>query len=306
MKWTCCLLLLLPFASVIRADDGIHKDAVSSVINMLASDAMEGRKAGTPGAHKAAAFIAKSFDEAGLKPMADMDGFRHKFTMQEVTPGEASLVLDGQNVDAETFAFREGGASVKLDSVEGVNVVHIGSEANPRANFGQLLNSEKPTIVLMDSAHSAFFARVRSFIMRPNMQAGKAEKSVKIFVKTDKKEVTSLAFKATNKMRELDLANVVGVVPGKNPDAIVMFSAHYDHLGRIQAVDGDDIANGADDDASGVTGLIMLARHFGAGPKPERTLVFVAFTGEEMGTLGSRAFRTYWRLRRSSPVSIWR
>jgi Zn-dependent M28 family amino/carboxypeptidase len=111
-----------------------------------------------------------------------------------------------------------------------------------------------------------------------------------VFILTEEQEVNSLEGKLTNTLENVNFANVVGVLPGKRTDEYLLFSAHYDHLGKIEPVDGDAIANGADDDASGVTGIILLARYFAAGEMPERTLVFVAFTAEEMGTLGSRQF----------------
>jgi len=87
------------------------------------------------------------------------------------------------------------------------------------------------------------------------------------------------------------LTNVVGILPGKSrKDEYVIFSAHYDHLGVGKAADGDSIYNGANDDASGVTAVIMLAKYFKTLDNNERTIVFAAFTGEEMGGLGSGYF----------------
>ena len=87
------------------------------------------------------------------------------------------------------------------------------------------------------------------------------------------------------------LTNVVGVLPGKTrKEEYVIFSAHYDHLGVGKPINGDSIYNGANDDASGVTAVIMLAKYFKALGNNERTLVFAAFTGEEMGGLGSQYF----------------
>jgi hypothetical protein len=90
------------------------------------------------------------------------------------------------------------------------------------------------------------------------------------------------------KMKEVTSANVVGVVKGaKRPDEVVLYTSHWDHLGRCPAVDGDDICNGALDNASGTATLIEIARAFAQGPKPERTVAFVAVTAEEKGLLGS-------------------
>ncbi len=85
--------------------------------------------------------------------------------------------------------------------------------------------------------------------------------------------------------------NVVGILPGKSkPDEYVIFSAHYDHLGIDKPMESDSIANGADDDASGTTAVITLAKYFKKLDNNARTLIFVAFTAEELGGLGSTYF----------------
>jgi Zn-dependent M28 family amino/carboxypeptidase len=70
----------------------------------------------------------------------------------------------------------------------------------------------------------------------------------------------------------------------------VAFSAHWDHLGIGPAVDGDSIYNGAEDNASGVSDLLAVARAAAQGPAPRRSLLFVFVTAEESGLLGSAAF----------------
>ena len=87
------------------------------------------------------------------------------------------------------------------------------------------------------------------------------------------------------------MTNVVGVLPGKTrKDEYVIFSGHYDHLGVGKPMNGDSIYNGANDDAAGITAVIMLAKYFKALGNNERTIVFAAFTAEEMGGLGSQYF----------------
>ena len=94
----------------------------------------------------------------------------------------------------------------------------------------------------------------------------------------------------TNTIARSASKNVIGVVPGtRYPNETVLFTAHWDHLGRCPAdKSGDDICNGAVDNASGVAGLLGLAGAFAHGPVPARTVVFAAVTGEESGLLGSR------------------
>lgn len=84
--------------------------------------------------------------------------------------------------------------------------------------------------------------------------------------------------------------NVIGILPGKSKsNEFVVFSAHYDHLG-LETSGADKVYNGANDDASGVTAVITLAKYFKALNQNERTIIFVAFTGEEVGGFGSQYF----------------
>lgn len=95
--------------------------------------------------------------------------------------------------------------------------------------------------------------------------------------------------------QKLSLNNILGKIEGKNPNEYVIVGAHYDHLGVDPMLDGDPIYNGADDNASGVSAVLQIARAFLAtGEKPERTVVFAFWDGEEKGLLGSKYFvQTY-------------
>jgi hypothetical protein len=95
-----------------------------------------------------------------------------------------------------------------------------------------------------------------------------------------------------------EVVNVVATLPGADPDLAhetVVVGAHYDHLGRgafgtLAPSRTGEVHNGADDNASGTAGLLALARAFGAGPQPRRSLVLAAFTGEEAGLVGSSRY----------------
>lgn len=85
--------------------------------------------------------------------------------------------------------------------------------------------------------------------------------------------------------------NAIGILRGTEyPNEVVLLTAHLDHLGIGPAVNGDTIYNGADDDASGTTAVLSLARMLATGPRPKRTVVFALFGSEEIGGFGNRAF----------------
>ena len=90
---------------------------------------------------------------------------------------------------------------------------------------------------------------------------------------------------------DMPFYNVIGVIEGKSlPNEYVIISAHYDHLGIDHKKEGDNIYNGANDNASGTTAVLALAEYFKKLDNNERSLIFVAFTAEEMGLIGSRYF----------------
>ncbi len=91
----------------------------------------------------------------------------------------------------------------------------------------------------------------------------------------------------------VDTHNVVGLLEGSDPTLqheYIVISAHLDHLGVGRPVNGDAIYNGAMDNASGVASVIETAKILSSGPRPKRSILFIALTGEEMGELGSAYF----------------
>lgn len=91
--------------------------------------------------------------------------------------------------------------------------------------------------------------------------------------------------------RKAKLNNVLGVIEGEIKDEYVVVGAHYDHLGIDETLSGDQIYNGADDNASGVSAVLQIARAFvESGNKPYRSVIFAFWDGEEIGLLGSEYF----------------
>lgn len=95
--------------------------------------------------------------------------------------------------------------------------------------------------------------------------------------------------------RKMDMVNVLGVIPGERTDEFVIVGAHRDHWGKDPWKVGDQIYNGADDNASGVSCALQIARAFKAsGMTPKRTVIFAFWDGEEKGLLGSTYFVQNW------------
>ena len=102
--------------------------------------------------------------------------------------------------------------------------------------------------------------------------------------------------KSTGAYRLRHLNNILAMIPGKRSNEYVIVGAHYDHEGMAEDVYPDGIYNGADDNASGVSAVMQMAKAFmGTGEQPERTIIFAFWDGEEKGLLGSRHFVANWK-----------
>jgi len=97
-----------------------------------------------------------------------------------------------------------------------------------------------------------------------------------------------------SKIDHVTSRNVAAMVEGsKNPDEIFIYMAHWDHIGTDPTLEGDNIYNGALDNATGTGGLIELARAYAAGPTPQRSVLFLAVAAEEQGLLGSAYYAAH-------------
>jgi Zn-dependent M28 family amino/carboxypeptidase len=162
------------------------------------------------------------------------------------------------------------------------------------SQFRTLARSGKRQLVLVDMKFLDAFKRVKGMIGREAVVDEAELKNTKgpatVFV-LDKESASAFKVELKNTVSKMPLFNVAGMIPGKSKaKELVVFSGHYDHMGIVKPVEGDSIMNGADDDASGTSAVIALAKYYKKLNKNERTLIFVAFTAEEIGGYGSRYF----------------
>jgi hypothetical protein len=112
----------------------------------------------------------------------------------------------------------------------------------------------------------------------------------------------TISMNVSVKSRRVNVRNVVAMIEGENPDEFVVVGAHLDHMGMNNGM----IWNGADDNASGVVGVVTLAKAFVAsGIKPKRSILFCAWTGEEQGLLGSEYFTHYPTVGKISGIKFY-
>lgn len=277
-----------------RPTPEIDEASVTRVLTTLSADDMEGRRAFTPAAARAAEFIHAEFTSIGLEPFDDLGDYLQDFAVYSVTIDSQRVVLNGRTVpDAQTAVFASGPLHWTADS--GITTIAVGPDDSPMdAIVPALMAPTGNALILLHPAHGERFEGLRRYAARGSQTLGPGTGANTVIVLTAEREAPAFAIDvAVSPTESGRLANVVGVIPGRRPSELVLFSAHYDHVGIVRPVDGDSIANGANDDASGTTAVIELARYFKALGRPERTLVFVAFAAEEMGGFGSRYFASH-------------
>lgn len=270
----------------------ISQEDVTRIISTLADDSMLGRAAFGEGSAAAAAYLETEFEAAGIEPLSGSDTFLQSFAVYELSPSEVSVAVDGETVPGDRLLVRVGAEAVEW-SDGAVPVVIVPANGNLMQAAIQPIRDGTSAVVLAGPEHRDAFVQMQNgFLARPSRTMALEDGTSLIVALMDRAPSanTTVTAKVTAAVETHDLANVVGVLPGVRTDEFVLFSAHYDHIGIRPPVDGDSIANGANDDASGTTAVVTLAKYFAERGTPERTLLFVAFTAEEAGGYGSRYF----------------
>lgn len=289
------LPLLMLFSACATSQKSPDNSNIDKVINaaeaerierVLSADEMQGRKTFSPGIDKAAAFIADEFKKAGLQTMSGLNGYMQNFVMVRPNFVSAKGTLDGAEIDGRNIIVFTTKPSVSVNEKSGYRVVRIGATDTLMNRARPFIRGSENVVVFVDTAHARNFKNLTRF----KSETFPLERNV-VFVLTEKSP-TVFNLSAEHNIVESKLANVVGVLPGKSKkDEYVVFSAHYDHLGIGKPnAEKDSIFNGANDDASGTTAVIMLANYFKQLGNNERTIVFATFTAEEVGGFGSQYF----------------
>jgi len=278
---------LLSFSQDI--DKIINASEVERIEKTLSADDMQGRKTFTPGIDKAADFIANEFSQhKQLKYFGTNTSWFQEFSMVKAKALSAVVLLDHDTVPTSNFLIGSTSANIDYNSMEGLEIVRIKKDDDYGKSMQPLFDAKKNMLVLIDTAHAARFKRLKNFLNRARF----ASPYTQIFILTDKGTPNYFELHVKNELTEQKLKNIVAMLPGKSKkNEYVIFSGHYDHLGIGKAnANQDSVYNGANDDAAGTTGVLLLANYFSHLKNNERTIIFVAFTAEEIGGYGSRYF----------------
>lgn len=263
----------------------INAKEAERIERVLASDSLMGRKSGTIGNGKAAGFIATEFQKIGLKNFGNLQSPEQNFTTLQPKMLELKASWNGEDLDQKKVVVVTTLPNLEINEKSGYEFITVKPGVDLVRHCAKLVQAKKNYVVLVDESYANDFLRLtglkRQLFVMPNSIA---------FILSNTTP-TTFSISAKHEYQFSSFENVVGVLPGKKkPEEIVIFSGHFDHLGIGKPVNGDSIYNGANDDAAGTTAVIMLAKYFKALNNNERTIVFAAFDGEEIGGYGSRYF----------------
>ena len=354
-RFPICLAALLLTTVSCLAQQNLEPsvDRLKKDVSYLASDKLDGRRTGTPGADEAARYIANEFSKIGLKPgvarylqafpyVAGVElGKRNRLLNLNVgkdwIPLGFSANKEMDNVPAILVGYGITAAELNHNDysnpkVSGRIAIALSGTPdgdNPHGQFARHEEVRWKAIAARNAGAKALlvvareqnfnedrFSRLRydntagdagipviaisrraaeNLLNKPLAEIEQAARSKSDAAYAEVATPISLSVDIIRK--EVPAYNVVGVIEGSDPvlkNENIVLGAHYDHLGRGGEGSGSlspnsaDIHHGADDNASGTAGLIELARIFiSEQPRPKRTLIFIAFGGEEEGLLGS-------------------
>ncbi len=299
-------------ATVTSALDKITQEDVTATVTFLSSDEMAGRD--TPSAELtiATAYVAARMRAAGLEGGDDGSFYqKHQLETEAMPSAGVEFKVDGQSAEqfgvlaADLTDFVWVGRVTQLQEIDpqseiqGAVLVDASAIESPRDLFmfrrqlSQLANrgakcilmqvdESSPVVGVARQAAQSRLVNPRAGKSLPTLLVGRFDVNEQVMVKIPKRTTG-----------QTEVRNVIGILPGSDPemkDEAVLFSAHLDHVGTQPGLE-DPVFNGADDNATGVTTVIELARAFGSmKTRPKRTTIFMTFWGEEKGLLGSRHY----------------
>lgn len=269
-----------------------NAERVASTLEYLSSDELAGRNSPSRGLDLAANYIASAFASVGLEPLGDEGTYFQRFTIEGVE-------FDSADVQVEVLA-GEGAPPQRLVAGEDVRVWRPGRAFDAREGTSRVVpmqrlrrsRSTEATFMVASPDAPAW----KDAVGTRHVVSGRLGGSPPVLLVREgvlePGDVRTRISIPAGKPTELPLRNLVAHYPGGDlAEEFVLVTAHYDHIG-VGAVAGEDaIFNGADDNATGTTAVVAIARNLaGSNVQLRRSVLFVCFAAEEKGLRGSRAF----------------
>ena len=302
-------------AELKSAIKAIDQATVTSTVTFLSSDEMAGRDTPSPELTIATSYVAARFRGAGLKGFGEDGSYFQNNEIDTIAIPDEGIVIEQDGVAVPHFGMLSAGSSeftfqgkvqlVTKDSPSDAKfsgpVSIVADKFESRRDQSNLmrrmarLRQNGATAILIQVEPDHGLVAQATAAKRPQMasrRGGGSSGPALLIAKTKLGGELRIDLPKQSEGKAV-VRNVIGMIPGSDPNLskeAIIISAHLDHIGQRGTI-GDTICNGADDNASGVTGVVSLADAFAAMPvAPKRTVIFMTFWGEEKGLLGSRYY----------------
>ncbi|MFN3405126.1 MAG: M28 family metallopeptidase [Cytophagaceae bacterium] len=293
------LLLTIPFTAHCQ-----DMNRVRGYIDTLSSPGFHGRGPEFGGERKAAEYIKTKFQSFGLQPL-DTSWFQTFRFNINTFPGKLSLKINGKKLspgkDYIVNCISGGGkGKLKVLYIDSTYIWNVNKRnsfmAMPLKKIAVFYNEKDYSKLAQDNKD--VFDKMHEAACVIELQNNKltachsqnvySNPYFDVLASSVPKDLKTVSFRLDQQfVKGYTSQNVIGYIEGKTkPDSVVVITAHYDHLGRMGK---DTYFPGANDNASGVSMLFELARHYVSNPPPN-TMVFIAFGGEEAGLVGSKYY----------------
>ena len=255
-----CLLLT---ANCVLAQDTLF---ARKMVDTLTSPYFWGRGYTKDGVHKTAAFLAGQFKTYGIKPMDDKNYMQDFNYPVNTFPGKMKVVINNIELKPgiDYIVSPDSKGVTGTGKLEQIDSTHFVDKEN------------RVVLSLEDKLTWSVEDKVLDYTL------------IQMDKKSVKQTPATLQIDIENQLiPDFKTANICGIVKGTSkPDSVLVITAHYDHLGGMG---GNTYFPGANDNASGLTQLLSLAKYYGAHPQ-RYSMAFICFSGEEAGLLGSKYF----------------
>ncbi|MAD34026.1 MAG: hypothetical protein CMJ88_09735 [Planctomycetes bacterium] len=298
--------LLLAVVSVRAQQERVTEERVREVVTWLASDERNGRDTGSRELEAASQWLAARFEEAGLQQVRKGSWF-HEFSLPGVQIDSAAvkLTLTRKVGDASKDFVFEADKDVRQmlpsDGLEGEELCTVAAAGDPVLQRLMRARSARRPVIIETSVEHAFWEQAAGVhtVLSGRRQAARPMLLVREGLLPPapggERIVEWTAAWSVGAPVALDvtqrnvMAKLTADPSSPHKDEYIVVSAHYDHVGVGVGKDGDNIYNGADDNATGTTAVVLLAEAL-AGQRLQRNVLFVCFAAEERGLRGSQAF----------------
>lgn len=316
MKKTILFLsLVLPMCLTAQSDKSIYKSIKSSV-SILADDEMEGRGTGTEGERKAGLYVIEKFRKLGLKPMGTANQFTQPFIVKQglqilettqfkIGDRRFEIIQDFFPLpysNQDSFELKRGtGQCLLVD----IHPLKESLKTNPHTDLQELIYQRSKLLADKYPGHLIIYYQSQEAIDVFSFDEADKHERLSLPILFAKKSLVDhlrlLAGKSVSIVGQfkiepltINTSNIVGVLDNGANHTIVI-GAHLDHLGwggkhSLHALKEKIIHNGADDNASGVSMMLTLANLLQQKAYQSSNYLFIAFSAEELGLLGSKYF----------------